>query len=159
MEEFKTTLKNVEDKTRASKKSIVEENFSVCKSFSAEVKKLEERNNKNDIKIEQHQRKVVLLKEHNKDLAASLQVERSKSRLAIEQLLDDAEDVMMEAKAIERAANNTVDLERLNLSLNLHKERDYHASPITQSKSVSYFTMRVIKETHHSVLSLCLIDQ
>ena len=133
MEEFKTTLKNVEDKTRASKKSIVEENFSVCKSFSAEVKKLEERNNKNDIKIEQHQRKVVLLKEHNKDLAASWQVERSKSRLAIEQLLDDAEQVMMEAKGIEQAANVTVQLARLNV----HKEREYHASQIANSKSVS----------------------
>jgi hypothetical protein len=131
--EFKTKLKNVEDESSASKKSLIEENSSLYKSFSAEVRKLEERNNNNNIKIEQHQRKVVLLKEHNNDLAAALQVERSKSRLAIEQLLDDAEQVMMEAKGIEQAANATVQLARLNI----HKERQYHASQITNSKSVS----------------------
>ena len=76
---------------------------------------------------------MVLLKEHNKELAAALQVEKTKSRLAIEQLLDEAEEVMMEAKGIERAANTTVNLERLQL----HKERQYHATQITYSKSVS----------------------
>ena len=131
--EFKTKLKNVEDESSASKKSLIEENRSLCKSFSAEVRKLEERNNIHDIKIEQHQRKVVLLKEHNKELVAALQVEKTKSRLAIEQLLDEAEEVMMEAKGIERAANTTVNLERLQL----HKERQYHATQITHSKSLS----------------------
>lgn len=137
MKEFQTKLKNVIDDSIRSKKSLIEENRSLCKSFSAEVRKLEERNNKNNIKIEQHQRKVVLLKEHNKDLAAALQVERSKSRLTIEQLLDEAEEVMMEAKGIERAANATANSERLKLHKERHKERQYHATQITYSKSVS----------------------
>ena len=100
MKEFQTKLKNIIDDSIRGKKALIEENRSLCKFFSAEVRKLEERNNKNDIKIEQHQRKVVLLKEHNKDLAAALQAERSKSRLTIEQLLDEADEVMMEAKGI-----------------------------------------------------------
>ena len=136
MKEFKTELKNVVDDSMRSKKSLIEENRSLCKSFSAEVRKLEERNNINDIKIEQHQRKVALLKEHNKELAAALQVEKTKSRLAIEQLLDEAEEVMMEAKGIEQAAKMTVSSERLQL----HKERQYHATQITHSKSLSYFS-------------------
>ena len=93
---------------------------------------MEKRNNNNSIKIEQHQRKVVLLKERNADLAAALQAERSKSRMTIEQLLDDAEQVVMEAKGIEQAANAAINLERLNL----HKERQYHAYQMTQSKSL-----------------------
>ena len=45
----------------------------------------------------------------------------------------NAEQVMMEAKGIEQAANAAVQLARLNV----HKERQYHASQITNSKSVS----------------------
>ena len=118
--------------TSASKKLLAEENRSLRNSFGTEVRKMEKRNNNNSIKIEQHQRKVVLLKESNADLAAALQAERSKSRMTIEQLLDDAEQVVMEAKGIEQAANAAINLERLNL----HKERQYHASQMTQSKSL-----------------------
>lgn len=132
VKEFNTKLKKVEDESSASKKLLAEENRSLRNSFGAEVRKMEKRNNNNSIKIEQHQRKVVLLKERNADLAAALQAERSKSRMTIEQLLDDAEQVVMEAKGIEQAANAAINLERLNL----HKERQYHASQMTQSKSL-----------------------
>ena len=132
VKEFNTKLKKVEDESSASKKLLAEENRSLRNSFGAEVRKMEKRNNNNSIKIEQHQRKVVLLKERNADLAAALQAERSKSRMTIEQLLDDAEQVVMEAKGIEQVANAAINLERLNL----HKERQYHASQMTQSKSL-----------------------
>jgi len=91
VKEFNTKLKKVEDESSASKKLLAEENRSLRNSFRAEVRKMEKRNNNNSIKIEQHQRKVVLLKESNADLAAALKAERSKSRMTIEQLLDDAE--------------------------------------------------------------------
>ena len=75
----------------------------LCKSYSAEVRRLEQSKNYSNIKIQHHQRKVVMLKEQNKDLAAALQDKRSKSRPTIQQLLDDAEQVMMEALGIQRA--------------------------------------------------------
>ena len=74
----------------------------LCKSYSAEVRRLEQSKNYSNIKIQHHQRKVVL-KEQNKDLAAALQDKRSKSRPTIQQLLDDAEQVMMEALGIQQA--------------------------------------------------------
>jgi hypothetical protein len=89
---------------------LVEENRTLYKSFSAKVKKLEQCNQNNDTKIELYKRKLELLKEDDKELAAVLQDERRKSRLTIAQLLDDAERVIMEAKGIKLAANATVNL-------------------------------------------------
>ncbi len=76
--------------------------------------------------MEKYQRDLILLKRDNKDLAAALHDERSKSRLTIAQLLDDAEQVMTEALSIEQAANATVNSERKNLQ--------YYAGQIMQSK-------------------------
>ncbi len=112
MKAFTTRLKEVDDKKSALKKLLVEENRMLYKSFSGEIKKLEQRNHDNDSKIELYKRKLISLKEDKRELAEALREERSKSRLTIKQLLDDAEQVMMDAKGIKEAANATIHLER-----------------------------------------------
>jgi hypothetical protein len=81
---FNIWMKELNDEKSALKKLLVEENRLLYKSFSGEIKKLEKRNNQNDSKIERYKRKLVLLKEDNRELAAVLHDERKKSRLTIE---------------------------------------------------------------------------
>jgi hypothetical protein len=67
---FQTRLKDVKEESSAMKKLLIKENRTLYKSFSAEVKKLEQHNQVNDIKIEQYKSKLGLLKEDNKESAA-----------------------------------------------------------------------------------------
>ena len=149
MKAFQTRLKDVEEESSTMKKFLIKENRTLYKSFSAEVKKLEQRNQNNDTKIKQYKRKLELLKEDNKELAAALQDKRRKSRLTIAQLLDDAERVIMEAKGIKQAADATINLYRQNL----RKKRQYHACQIT--KRESFFILQCVSSTQLTIV-LCL---
>lgn len=99
-----TRLKEADEEQSALEKTLIKEKRVVVKSLSREVKKFEQRNHDNDTtikKLKQHnirkdariehfKRKLMLVKERNRELSAALQAERSKSRLTIEKLIDDA---------------------------------------------------------------------
>ena len=127
MREHNTRLKKVKEDSSASKKSLIEENRTLFKSFSAEVKKLEQMNQHNNTKIKNYQKKLITLKWDNKALAAVLHDEGSKSRLTIAQLFDDAERVIMEAEGVEQATDATVN----SCKQEIYKEQQYYASQIT----------------------------
>jgi hypothetical protein len=121
------------------------------KSFGSEIKKLEQQNIESDTKIEGYKRKLLSLKDDIKKLVAAMQDERRNSRLTIQQLLDNAEQIMLEAKDMEDAANDAaIDLEKqhaLNVEASaselldtdtqrsvelIHKEQQYDASQLTR---------------------------
>ena len=60
---FNIRIKEVKNKNSALKKLCVEENMMLHKSFSGEIKKLDQRNSENNTKLECCKRKLVLLKE------------------------------------------------------------------------------------------------
>lgn len=151
-----TRLKEADEEQSALEKTLIKEKRVVVKSLSHEVKKFEQRNHDNDTtikkskqhnirkdaRIEHFKRKLMLVKERNRELSAALQAERSKSRLTIEKLIDDAECVMIEAQGLvhdagQAAAREILESERRKASEELHRERQYNASQMTQRKSLN----------------------